>query len=109
MALSDLNETPILFFPRVFQPDIYDEWVLAFHRAGVTPQFVQEIRSLGAEMGLVAAGVGSALVTESVTLQERAGVTYRRLTGEVPRVEVHVAWHPDRFSETAGQFVALLP
>jgi len=109
VALSELNQTPILFFPRAFQPDIYDEWILAFHRAGVTPNFVQEIRSLGAEMGLVAAGVGSALVTESVTQQARAGVSYRPLTGDVPRVEVNVAWHPDRFSETAGQFVALMP
>ena len=108
IALSDLNQTPILFFPRAFQPDIYDEWILAFHRAGITPNFVQEIRSLGAEMGLVAAGVGTALITESVTQQSRAGVTYRPLSGDVPRVEVNVAWHPDRFSETAGQFVALL-
>ena len=59
-------------------------------------------------MGLVAAGVGTALITESVTQQSRAGVTYRPLSGDVPRVEVNVAWHPDRFSETAGQFVALL-
>ena len=109
VSLSDLNETPILFFPRAFQPAIYDEWILAFHKAGITPHFVQEIHSLGAELGLVAAGVGTALVTKSVTHQARAGVTYRPLVGDVPGVEVNVAWHPDRFSETAAQFVALLP
>jgi len=109
VTLGDLSHTPILFFPRAFQPAIYDEWILAFHRAGITPHFVQEIHSLGAELALVAAGVGTALVTESVTHQTRAGVTYRPLVGDVPTVEVNVAWHPDRFSETAAQFVALLP
>jgi DNA-binding transcriptional LysR family regulator len=108
VALKSLSEAPILFFPRAFQPDIYDEWIMAFHAAGVTPNFVQEIRSMGAEMGLVAAGVGCALVAESVTRQKREGVVYRRLTGAVPTVEVHVAWHPDRFSETAAQFVSLM-
>jgi DNA-binding transcriptional LysR family regulator len=108
IQLRDLDQEPILFFPRSFQPQIYDEWILSFKNEGIRPRFVQEIRSVGAEMGLVAAGVGIALVTETLSKQSREGVVFRTLDGRCPRVEVNIAWHPDRFHETAERFIGMV-
>jgi len=105
IPLTALAETPLIFFPRQFAPAQYDEWITAFRTAGVTPNIVQEIHSLATEMALVSAGVGVALVTESITGQERPGVVYRQLEGEVPKVDVHVAWHPDRGSDLVQRFL----
>ena len=108
IPMSALDKVPINFFPRKLQPTIYDEWIVSFRAAGVSPHFVQEIRSVGAELGLVAAGVGVAFVTKTISTQSKEGIVFRPLIGDCPSVEVNVAWHPERISETAERFIAML-
>jgi len=77
----DLEGLP---FVRV-RPDVEPGWAgtasAALRRHGVSPEVVQETDGKIAQLGLVAAGIGCALVSESMTRLGRAGVVYRPVVG----------------------------
>lgn len=60
---------------------IYDETVAACRAAGFSPQIGQQAPRITSTLGLVAAGLGIALVPESVQNMSMDGVVYRRLKG----------------------------
>ena len=92
VPLDALDGQDLLFFPRRFGPLIYDRWVALFAEEGLRPNLIQEARSFHAELALVIAGVGSCLVTESVTRDARQGVVFRKLVGPAPKVRVFAVW-----------------
>jgi len=108
IQVQHLHGQSLLFFPRHFHPQIHDAWLSAFHRAEASPHLIQEARSLQTELALVAAGMGIALVTESVAKEAREAIVFRKLSGPAPRVKVHVAWHPDTISAARDVFLSLL-
>lgn len=60
---------------------IYDETVAACRAAGFSPHIGQQAPRITSTLGLVAAGLGIALVPESVQSMSMDGVVYRRLKG----------------------------
>ena len=56
--LRKLDHQPLLFFPRRYDPILYDAWDDTFDAYNVRPKIREEVRSIQAEIGLVAAGVG---------------------------------------------------
>lgn len=66
------------------QPDIEPAWAQAAARAlelaGCTPRLVQETDTKISLIGLVAAGLGLSVVSESMSALERRGVVYRPLS-----------------------------
>lgn len=59
---ADLNGQPFVLFHRSVYPAYYDRLLAACQRAGLTPHIVQEVGSEGAELTLVSAGIGIAIV-----------------------------------------------
>lgn len=59
---ADLNGQPFILFHRSVYPAYHDRLLAACQRAGLTPRIVQEVGSEGAELTLVSAGVGIAIV-----------------------------------------------
>lgn len=108
VSVTELDGESLLFFPRRFQPEVHDEWIAAFVHIGIRPNFAQEIHSLRSELAMVAAGVGFALVTQSIAQQPHAGVRFVPLMNFEPKVEVNVAWNADQVSESAQRFLELL-
>ena len=109
VPLEAFDGMPLIFFPRRYQAPLYDAWWQTFRSLGVHPNVVQNVLSMSAEIALVQAGVGIALVSQSVTQTPRQGIVYRPIVGDTPKVELHVAWHPDRASEAVQRFLAHLP
>jgi DNA-binding transcriptional LysR family regulator len=60
---------------------LYDEAVAACRAAGFSPRIVQLAPRITSTLGLVAAGLGVALVPESLQTMKMDGVVYRRLKG----------------------------
>ena len=58
----------------------------------------------GGLIGLVAAGIGVALVPISVSLLHRPGVVYRPLSGRAPTVELALAWRSGPLSPVVAAF-----
>jgi DNA-binding transcriptional LysR family regulator len=65
-------------------------------RAGFTPRIVHEVVESYSLTSLVAAGLGLALVPESVRTVARPDVTWRPLEPPAPRADVAILYRPDR-------------
>ncbi len=59
-------------------------------------------------VGLVSAGMGIALVPQSVSNLRRPGVEYRALAEPVPLVETGLAWCRDNASPVLAGFLDIL-
>lgn len=75
-------------------------------QAGFLPRISQQVVEAYSLTSLVAAGLGIALVPESVRVLARPGVVYRPLDEPAPRADVHMVYRPER-SPAAEQFIQL--
>jgi DNA-binding transcriptional LysR family regulator len=92
IPIERLTDIPLILYPRSAQPRLYDAMIASFQKAGVTPRIVQEALSKHTALSLVSAGLGCALVPESVMAWRRDGVTFSRVAGELPTVEIAAVW-----------------
>ncbi|MFC5476095.1 LysR substrate-binding domain-containing protein [Paraherbaspirillum soli] len=108
IALSSLSEMPLIIFPRRIAPGFHDTILACFRAAGVTPHIGQEAIQMQTIVGLVSAGMGIALVPQSVSNLKRPGVDYRELQDNTPMVETGLAWRRDNASPVLKAFLELL-
>ncbi|HEX7645067.1 MAG TPA: LysR substrate-binding domain-containing protein [Burkholderiaceae bacterium] len=108
LQLERLRELPLIIFPRHIAPGLHDAILACFHDAGVAPRIAQEAIQMQTIVGLVSAGMGIALVPQSVSNLRRPGVEYRPLAGKVPMVETGLAWRRDATSPVLQAFLDLM-
>jgi DNA-binding transcriptional LysR family regulator len=73
--------------------------------AGFAPAVVQDAENLTTLIGLVRAGLGVALLPQSIEVLRPAGVEWRGLRGESQRVETAIAWRRDDRSPVCKAFL----
>lgn len=103
-----LPALPLIVFPRAISPALYDAIVSVFRDAGITPEIGQQAIQMQTIVGLVSAGMGMALVPQSVSNLMRPGVEYRALAHATPLVETGLAWRRDNASPVLRGFLELL-
>jgi DNA-binding transcriptional LysR family regulator len=108
VALATLSELPLIIFPRRIAPALHDAILSCFQSAGLTPHIGQEAIQMQTIVGLVSAGMGIALVPQSVSNLKRPGVEYRTLSDQTPLVETGIAWRHDNASPVLHAFLELL-
>lgn len=107
-SLEALTELPLIIFPRRIAPALHDAILACYHEAGLTPRIGQEAIQMQTIIGLVSAGMGIALVPQSVSNLKRPGVDYRPLTNRTSMVETGLAWRRDNASPVLQAFLELL-
>jgi DNA-binding transcriptional LysR family regulator len=108
VRLAALPPLPLIIFPRAIAPALHDAIVGVFRAAGITPAIGQEAIQMQTIVGLVSAGMGIALVPQSVSNLMRPGVEYRPLADPTPLVETGLAWRRDNRSPVLRGFLELL-
>lgn len=108
LSLKALAELPLIIFPRRISPAFHDTIIACFRDAGVTPHIGQEAIQMQTIIGLVSAGMGMALVPQSVSNLKRPGVQYRSLRGAAPLIETGLAWRRDNVSPVLAALLAML-
>jgi DNA-binding transcriptional LysR family regulator len=108
VRLQDLPRLPLIVFPREISPALHDAILSCFRAAGVTPVIGQLAIQMQTIVSLVSAGMGLALVPQSVSNLMRPGVEYRALAGPTPLVETGIAWRRDNPSPVLKGFLELL-
>jgi DNA-binding transcriptional LysR family regulator len=108
VALGALPALPLIIFPRAISPALYDAVLGVFRAAGITPVIGQEAIQMQTIVSLVSAGMGLALVPQSVSNLKRPGVEYRALLDPTPLVETGLAWRRDNPSPVLQGFLELL-
>ena len=106
--LKDLPALPLIIFPRPIAPRLHDAILACFRDAGITPAIGQQAIQMQTIVSLVSAGMGLALVPQSVSNLMRRGVEYRPLHDVAPRVETGLAWRCDNRAPALQGFLDLL-
>lgn len=106
--LASYKDLQLIIFPRKIAPALYDTIFACFRSAGLTPEIGQEAIQMQTIIGLVSAGMGVALVPQSVSNLKRPGVVYQSLTELAGTVEIGVAWRKENTSPVLSAFLALL-
>lgn len=108
VSLQTLSELSLIIFPRRIAPAFHDAILACYHDAGLTPHITQEAIQMQTIIGLVSAGMGIALVPQSVSNLKRTGVEYHALIEKTPLVETGLAWRDDNTSPVLHAFLELL-
>jgi DNA-binding transcriptional LysR family regulator len=80
--LRTLSKDSFIVPPRDIAPGLFDATMSRCRAAGFMPRITQHARQMQTVIGLVASGMGVALVPSSVRNLKRSGVQYRELRGK---------------------------
>jgi DNA-binding transcriptional LysR family regulator len=108
VPLKAVADVPLIIFPRRIAPAFHDAILACFRDAGLTPRIGQEAIQMQTIVGLVSAGMGIALVPQSVSNLKRPGVEYKLLTNKTLPIETGLAWRRDNMSPVLRAFLELL-
>lgn len=103
--LADVAALPLVIFPRRLAPGFYDIITGCYGAAGETPRIGQEAIQMQTIVSLVSAGMGVALVPQSLRNLRRTGVVYRPLAGRAPVVETGLVWRTGDVSPVLAAFI----
>jgi len=106
--LRSLAPLPLIIFPRANSPALYDAILAVFRAGGITPAIEQEAIQMQTIVSLVSAGMGIALVPQSVGKLRRPGVQYLPLAHITSLVETGLAWRRDNASPVLNGFLDLI-
>jgi DNA-binding transcriptional LysR family regulator len=107
VGLRSLAQDSWVSFPRELAPGLYDQLIAMCHRAGFSPNIVQEAQ-MQTIVSLVAAGIGIALVPSTLENLSRKGLVYKPLSGVLPKLELAVAWRRDDHSPLLASFLKVV-
>ncbi len=110
VAMGDLADEPMIFFPRSASPGLYARFHAFFDERGISPRIEQEARFTPTILSLVGAGLGYALVQESAASISPANVAFlpiRDLPADLAWV-LALAWRPESASAATQAFVRIL-
>jgi len=108
VRLKALANEPFVIPPRDVAPGLYDLIVSLCRANGFTPRITQHARQMQTVIGLVAGGMGLALVPASVQSYRRPGVQYRPLQSATGSVTLGLLRPRDLETPVAARFVAVV-
>src|SRR5215207_3046242 len=108
-TLRSLAQEPFIQFPREMAPGLYDLAIAACQKAGFTPHLAQEAIQMQTILGLVAAGLGVALVPQCMSKLQRSDVRYLALDARGFEVETVALWQSENRAPALAALIAELP
>jgi DNA-binding transcriptional LysR family regulator len=106
--LRDLARDPWVTVSRGMGAGFHQQTLELCLRAGFTPEVAMEAGEIQTVVGLVAAGIGVALVPSMVTSVHRRGVVYVELGAPRATVELAIAYHRERPSPVLENLLCLV-
>jgi DNA-binding transcriptional LysR family regulator len=108
VSLHLFADTPLIVFPRRLAPGFYDMIMGCYSAAGLVPRVGQEAIQMQTIVSLVSAGMGVALVPQSLRHLRRTGVVYRPLLESGPVVETGLVWRSAEVSPVLAGFIDIV-
>jgi DNA-binding transcriptional LysR family regulator len=107
VSLSSLADEFFILFPAKLGPVFYEQIIHSCQQAGFRPKVAQEAVQMQTIIGLVAAGLGIAIVPASLQNFHRSGVIYRPLQEQIPNTGLYLAWRQHDSSSVVSPFLNL--
>lgn len=92
--LTDLRDQPLVSYPSGHRSVIQEVVLATCQRAGFQPRQAVQVSETSTLVVFVAAGIGLALVPQSVSALQLSGVVFRELV-DAPQVELSIGWRDD--------------
>ena len=105
----DLAGDGFILFPRALAPGLFDLAIAVCQRAGFAPRLAQEAIQMQTILGLVAAGLGVALVPACMAKLGRPDVRYKPLDPAGAMVGTAAVWRADNASPALVALLDELP
>jgi len=106
--LSESRDSPFIMLRRGLSLSLYEHTIRLCARYGFHPRVVQEANEFPTVLGLVAAGLGVALVPESQLRTQIEEITIQRIGDRAAHWQVGAAWRREKGSPLTAEFLALL-
>ncbi|NDJ19893.1 LysR substrate-binding domain-containing protein [Myxacorys almedinensis] len=107
VSLSTLADELFILFPAKLGPVFYEQIINLCQQAGFRPKVAQEAVQMETIIGLVAAGLGIAIVPASLQNFHRSGVIYRPLQEQISDTGLYLAWRQHDSSPVTSAFLSL--
>ena len=109
LAIADLAQERIVHYPGRLACGIESDHVMAvFRDAGREPDIRVEAKNVDSALGLVAAGLGIAIVGASFNHGQRSGIRFLRLEGDRAFVPMTAVYRPQEPSHLLHAFLAIV-
>jgi DNA-binding transcriptional LysR family regulator len=108
LSLAQAGDAPLVVFPRRLAPGFYDIIMDCYGAADLTPRIGQQAIQMQTIVSLVSAGMGVALVPQSLRNLRRTGVVYRPLREAVPAVVTGLVWRTAEVSPVLAGFIDIV-
>jgi DNA-binding transcriptional LysR family regulator len=105
VPLEAIADLPLIFFTRQMIPGFHAQIVELFQRVGAFPKVAQHAVHLQTIVGLVASGVGIAILPSSAERVSREGVVYRALDVSDATSWMGLAWVEGDESKLVRNFI----
>jgi DNA-binding transcriptional LysR family regulator len=106
--LSESRDSPFISLRRGQSLSLHEHIIRLCAKYGFHPRVVQEVNEFPTVLGLVAAGLGVAIVPESQLRTRIEGVTIQYIEDRAARWQVGSAWRREKSSPLTAEFLALL-
>ncbi len=106
--LREFADLPLVIFPRHLAPGFYDIIMDCYGAAGLAARVGQEAIQMQTIVSLVSAGMGVALVPQSLRNLRRTGVVYRPIAGNVPVIETGLVWRTAEVSPVLAGLIEIV-
>jgi DNA-binding transcriptional LysR family regulator len=108
VRIGDLRDQPIITYPRDAGIGLYWPFLQLCAKAGFQPNVVKEAQESSLIVGLVAAGVGIAVVPATTRCIGLPGVAYRRIKGKDAHSTLYLARRKNDTSLHAKELLSVL-
>ncbi len=105
---SDLNDKPVIAFPRYTYPAYHDYLIQACSKAGLTLNVVQEVTTETAILSLVSAGIGAAIVNAGNLGRQPARVQFLELADLPLALPLAFAYPRQNQNPALARFIEML-
>jgi DNA-binding transcriptional LysR family regulator len=105
IPLRSLKDEAFVFPTRQLVPSLSGQIDRLCDLAGFTPKVIQEATFMLTILGLIAGGVGVALLPANAQNLQRKGVVYRPLQGQTATIQIAIAWRRDDASVILHNFL----
>ncbi len=106
IPLKVLAKEPFIMIPRSRGPGFFDQVIAICQAEGFSPSIALEASQFHTVIGMVAAGVGIAVVPASMQRSRMKGVAFRRLEND-PQTELTMAWSSENKSPVLNKFISV--
>ncbi|PVZ87109.1 LysR family transcriptional regulator [Serratia sp. S1B] len=107
-VMAEFHRLPLLQLVPSRGPGLSEQTLRFIAAHGLKANALQQAEDIQTLLALVAAGVGIALLPQSITYIAPAGVTILPLTGEQTQWQVGLAWAPQRPDTLRDNFIQLV-